>query len=71
MKVKELIEHLQTLDPEIDVFVEGYEGGYDPPVVSEVKTFKLNVHHEWYYGSHEQKKDGEAKGVILQKPNKQ
>ena len=29
MKVGELIEQLQQLDPELHVFVRGYEGGYD------------------------------------------
>ena len=29
MTVKELIEQLQTLDPDLHVFVRGYEGGYD------------------------------------------
>lgn len=29
MNVKELIEKLQTLDPEMPVMVDGYETGYD------------------------------------------
>ena len=29
MTVKELIEQLQQLDPDLHVFVRGYEGGYD------------------------------------------
>ena len=29
MTVKELIEQLQTLDPDLHVFVQGYEGGYN------------------------------------------
>jgi hypothetical protein len=29
MKVKELIKHLESYDPEAPVVVEGYEGGFD------------------------------------------
>jgi hypothetical protein len=54
MKVGELIEQLQQLDPELHVFVRGYEGGYNyagpatPP-----NDFALDFHDEWYYGDHE------------------
>jgi hypothetical protein len=55
MKVKELIEKLQAFDPELEVFVDGYEGGYDTPQEPFRSPIKLNVHgeNEWYYGSHE------------------
>jgi hypothetical protein len=54
MTVKELIEQLQQLDPDLHVFVRGYEGGYDyaGPIV-EGKEFALDFHKEWYYGDHE------------------
>jgi hypothetical protein len=55
MKVKELIEQLSTLDPELHVFVPGYEGGFnDAGPVSAVKHFALDVNEEWYYGKHEE-----------------
>ena len=54
MTVKQLIEKLQQFDPEIRVFVSGYEGGYDDLVtVSEIKDIALDVHDAWYYGDHE------------------
>jgi hypothetical protein len=54
MTVKELIEQLQTLDPDLHVFVSGYEGGYnDAGPISNVKEIALNYHTEWYYGNHE------------------
>ena len=71
MKVKELIEKLQQLDPELHVFVDGYEGGYDDVAVSEVKEIALNVHTDWYYGKHDNADDDRffdatvVKGVIL------
>jgi len=54
MTVKELIEQLQQLDPDLHVFVRGYEGGYDyaGPIVED-KEFALDFHDEWYYGDHE------------------
>lgn len=55
MTVKELIEQLQTLDPDLHVFVRGYEGGYDDVgPISPVMEIALDVHKEWYYGKHEE-----------------
>jgi hypothetical protein len=54
MTVKELIEKLQTLDPNLHVFTDGYEGGFHFAEVStKVNTFCLRVNEEWYYGPHE------------------
>lgn len=53
MTVKELIEKLQQLNPDLHVFVAGYEGGYDYAGVSEEVEIALDVHEEWYYGKHE------------------
>jgi hypothetical protein len=74
MTVKELIEQLQQLDPDLHVFVRGYEGGYDDagPIVED-KEFALDFHKEWYYGDHEVSdypgvEDGNytiVKGIIL------
>ena len=58
MKVKELIEQLQSLDPELEVFVHGYEGGYENiTFVSEPQDFILNWYTEWYYGPHQKLKE--------------
>ena len=54
MTVKELIEQLQQLDPDLHVFTQGYEGGYEDVYVDEdVMEIALDVHEEWYYGKHE------------------
>jgi len=57
MTVKELIEQLQQLDPELRVFVQGYEGGYnDAGPISDTVEIALDYHKgTWYYGSHEVK----------------
>ena len=76
MTVKELIEHLSTLDPELRVFTTGYEGGFQDafgPDESDIKTFVLNYHTEWYYGPHEivdlsdeeREQYKTAKGIII------
>ena len=56
MKVAELIELLQELDPELEVVVDGYEGGLAE--VTEATTLKVirdhNSEDPWYYGPHEQ-----------------
>jgi hypothetical protein len=53
MTVKELIEQLSELDPELHVFTSGYEGGYHYVSLSEPDKFCLNVNTEWYYGPHD------------------
>lgn len=53
MTVKQLIEELQQLDPDLHVFTTGYEGGYHYAGVSEPKDIALDVNDEWYYGPHD------------------
>jgi hypothetical protein len=73
MTVKELIEHLQTLDPDTRVFVKGYEGGVDDKIsLDEPTDITLNVHTEWYYGEHDYTSTGDkievrqiVKGIVL------
>ena len=57
MRVKELIEKLSELDPELYVFVPGYEDGVDDAVISGIKQIALEVNDEWYYGKHEEVKN--------------
>lgn len=67
MKVKELLEILQKLDPEILVIVDGYEGGYDTPQEA-VETIVCEQVSEWYYGDYQicQKEDPAAiKAIYL------
>ena len=59
MKVKELIEALSQLDPELMVVVAGYEGGVDEIDKFEMCDIELNVNTEWYYGKHEVLEKGE------------
>ena len=76
MKVKELIETLSQLDPELMVVIGGYEGGVDEVSRYELCDVELNVNTEWYYGKHEilekgyepKNKDSTiVKGVLLTK----
>jgi hypothetical protein len=54
MTIAELIEKLQKLEPDLQVFVNGYEGGItDLRGASEIFV-KLNVNTEHYYGPHEE-----------------
>lgn len=67
MTIKELIEQLQALDPELRVFTKGYEGGYeDARIRDDIYSFILNHHEEWYYGPHGiVEEGGDVKGIIL------
>jgi hypothetical protein len=53
MKVKDLIEALQTYDQDLMVIRSGYEGGVEEVSNVELEVIALNVNEEWYYGSHE------------------
>lgn len=59
MTIKELIETLSKLDPELRVVTRGYEGGYDDvewPTgkdVPNIINIALHVNPAWYYGNHE------------------
>jgi hypothetical protein len=75
MTIKELIEKLQTLDPNLHVFTDGYEGGFHFAEVStKINIFCLRVNEEWYYGPHEliehvykddKSKYEQVKGIVL------
>jgi hypothetical protein len=68
MKIKELIEKLQAFDPELEVYVDGYENGYDTPQEPFQSPIRLNVHDEWYYGAHELHRatdDGQPDAVAI------
>ena len=76
MKVKELIETLSQLDPELMVVIGGYEGGLNEVSRYKLCNIELNVNTEEYYGRHESLEKGEepknkdstiVKGVVLTK----
>ena len=77
MTVKELIEQLQQLDPDLHVFTRGYEDGYE---YAELKGAPIELaldyynEDEWWYGPHQstcriKNKDKDkhtiVKGIIL------
>ena len=51
MKITDLIEYLQKQDQSLEVFVDGYEGGYTEPKY-EFKDIALNVGNASYCGEH-------------------
>ena len=58
MTVKELITQLQQLDPNLRVFRDGFEGGYDEVTqTSSVLEIALDVNDTPFFGNHEWKED--------------
>lgn len=53
MTVQELIEKLQTLDPNKRVVISGYESGCDDINVISTMWVRVNKNNMWYYGKHE------------------
>lgn len=70
MTVQELIESLQKLDPNLNVFIEGYESGYDNFIITDPDTFKLNQYKNWWNGPHQKDKNGEVKAIVLKGINR-
>ena len=68
MKVKELIDVLQKLDPETLIVVDGYEGDYDVPKGAE-QIYVTGPHEtHWYYGDYKdcpEDKPGAKKALYL------
>jgi hypothetical protein len=55
MNVSELIEQLQQLDPSLEVYVTGYEGGYDDvEKIEHIEVCRNFYEDEWDYGYHEE-----------------
>jgi hypothetical protein len=54
MTVQELIDKLQQMDPTAEVYVTGYEGGYDDIHDLEPVRVCKGFYEEWYYGDHEE-----------------
>ena len=56
MKISELIEELEKIKSEngdIDVMVNGYEGGYTEPGKIDIETLLYDYYNQWYYGKYE------------------
>lgn len=71
MTVGELIAALKAHPGDLRVFVMGYEGGLDDPVVGSVIDVDLNVHDSSVYGPHAprgegwEKPSGAVRGIVL------
>ena len=74
MTVQQLIQHLQTVDPQLRVFVPGYEGGLNDIIFdSKLQNVQLNKNNHWYYGAHEQshiQTESTIPGIVLYGENK-
>lgn len=64
MTVIELIEALGKFPPETRVVVAGYEGGYNDISKIDDKRLQLDAYTEWWYGQHDDAKDGSGVAAI-------
>lgn len=77
MRISELIEHLSKLDPDLPVFVDGYEGGYcevAPDLIRSAWLFpdRCLGDDEWFYGSHLEAPAGAevaAEALVIDRPD--
>lgn len=53
MKVRELINSLQALNPDLEVVVKGYEGGYDNALGAQTMVLVKDYHKHSWLGKHE------------------
>lgn len=70
MTVAELIEQLKKCPADARVVVEGYEDGFDDLIEVKEILLELNHYEEWYYGEHEESKDGKGESAIYLKGNR-
>lgn len=65
MTVKELIDYLSQENPDMEVVVNGYEGGYDP-IQTPYKKFVSEVpNSKWYNGIYEASHNMMGKIVLV------
>jgi hypothetical protein len=72
MTAKQLIEILSAVPADTPVFVDGYEGGAEPPTAAVMTTFmdcshERTVHNDWYYGRYEESEDGTVTAMYLKR----
>lgn len=53
MKVRELINSLQALNPDLEVVVKGYEGGYDNALGARTLVLVKDYYDRSWLGKHE------------------
>lgn len=65
MKISELISILNKLSPELDVVVNGREGGVDDCSRVETVLIKRDVNTSWYFGAHEVQAEPGENAVLI------
>jgi hypothetical protein len=67
MTVQDLIDKLNKIeDKTTRIVVKGYEAGYDDidlELLNNPFLIELNVHKEWYYGSHDRTSKDNPKAI--------
>ena len=65
MKIKDLIAKLQSLDPEFDVVIPGYEGGLCDIESVEPIGLRRDVNIACYYGPHKLDENSPHSAVFI------
>jgi hypothetical protein len=65
MTIKELTEYLSKENPNMEVVVAGYEGGFDPINTIFKKSVKEMPDRAWYDGFYEESNEGMGKVVLV------
>ena len=65
MKIKTLKKLLDKCDENMEILVDGYEGGIDSKMTARKIRYNKNVNTSWYYGKHEEDRSGKYKGLLI------
>ena len=65
ISVNKLIKELQKYPQDYKVLVDGYEGGLDAVISSEIINIEFDENKAWYYGPFEEVEDSEDKAIKL------
>ncbi len=65
MTVAELISHLQTFPPDLEVIVSSYEQGYDPVTDLRELTIEKSPDAPWYVGVYDDAPASNHKALLI------
>jgi len=65
MTVREFIKKLKGHNPDLNIYIAGYEGGIND--AGDLKAIKVtrDQNEEWYYGKHEESRDETGEDGLL------
>jgi len=65
LTVENLIKELQKYPKDLQVLVDGYEGGLDAILDTEIVNVSFDANKAWYYGAFEENESSKIKAIKI------